>query len=182
VEIQCFWLEATLTARRSLRRYASLPDDGRCGRYSGHNAQTPIDVVPFQIKAMKYRPEYQTFDYLGADRLEIFDRSDERWPLKCESCEYRFLEGDSWQIFMDEIYERTDTGERLALPDVPPGAMWDAWVAALSGLCSCGAVRDRPQACPWPFRLFPQLNSRQTATFWAKHMFAHKEPHLRLRT
>lgn len=33
-----------------------------------------------------------------------WDRADPRWPVKCESCDYRFVEADEWQVFADEIY------------------------------------------------------------------------------
>lgn len=134
--IQCFWLEATLTAQRSLRRYASLPEGALCGRYGHHNGQTPIDVVPFEIRGRKDDSGYKTFDYLGADRLELFERTDSRWPLKCDRCEYHFSESDPYQVFMDELYRRTDNGEILALCDAPPGAMWDAWWYGDSNFCS----------------------------------------------
>ena len=127
--IPCFWLEATRTTRRSLRRYSreGSPDADVCKPYGYHNAQTVIDVVPYEIKATSSRPEYRTFDYLGADDRKLFPNEDPRWPAKCGNCDYRFADADARQVFFDELYARTDTREVLALRDAPPGAMWDAW-------------------------------------------------------
>jgi hypothetical protein len=51
---------------------------------------------------------------------------DERWPTKCEKCDYLFTEQNHFQIFFDRIYVRKDTGEEMTLRDAPLGAMWDA--------------------------------------------------------
>ncbi|HVN69529.1 MAG TPA: hypothetical protein VMU38_07775 [Candidatus Binatia bacterium] len=124
--IQCFWLEPTRTARRSLRRYSREGSDGNvCKPWGYHNAQAPIDDVPFEIRSRE-DSEYGFMDFGGADRVELF-AGDARWPAKCEHCDYRFVDDDPRQVFMDEIYRRADTGALLALRDVPPGAMWDAW-------------------------------------------------------
>ncbi|HEX3456645.1 MAG TPA: hypothetical protein VHR97_01705 [Candidatus Baltobacteraceae bacterium] len=140
MEIQCFWLDSTMTARRFLRRFSSthggrtIPEveSGRyncpSSPYSSHDAVSPaIDVVPFEIKPIDVRPEYRTCDYLGADRTELFPPDDPRWPAKCAYCDYVFEQRDHWQVLMHEIFRRTDTGEELILDDAPPGAMWDAW-------------------------------------------------------
>jgi hypothetical protein len=130
MQIACFWLEGTLRARRSLRRYSreGSPDAAVCKQPWGyHNAHALIDDVPFEIKPSGVRSEYRTFDFLGADKLELFPAEDPRWPAKCEHCDYRFEDGDKRQVFIRPLYRRIDTSEELILDDAPPGAMWDAW-------------------------------------------------------
>jgi len=50
------------------------------------------------------------------------------WPRFCQAgCGYEFVESDNWQDTQDQLYQRTDTGQRFTLRDAPPGACWDAW-------------------------------------------------------
>ncbi|HEX4014332.1 MAG TPA: hypothetical protein VHX17_10665 [Candidatus Cybelea sp.] len=133
--IQCFWLESTLTARRSLRRYKR--DDERCSAQPGygHQAQAPIDEVPFKIQRGDSDVGYNVFDWCGASDVGLFPHGDLRWPKEC-LCGAAFTDADAWQVFMDEIYVRTDTGERIVLRDAPAGAMWDAWWYGDATFCS----------------------------------------------
>lgn len=120
--IQCFWLEKTLRARRSLRRYHS--SDVRCSGPMGyHDAMVTIDEVPVR-KKWEYGDAIVQ-DYAGADDVDAF-KDDPRWPKAC-SCGYEFKKTDRWQIFFDDVMKRNDTGEEISLRDAPPGAMWDAW-------------------------------------------------------
>ncbi len=140
--IPCFWLEDTLTAQRSLRRFVSAQDGEARAKCSGpegyHNAMLPIDIVPFRIVTVESRPDYKTSEYDGANRLERFwgegqplqadgVRRDPRWPMKCDECGFVFDRTDQWQVFMEAIYRRIDTKAELTLDNAPAGAMWDAW-------------------------------------------------------
>ncbi len=136
-KIQCFWIEPIAKAKESFRRYAGaryvynedgsykLDDRGRLqidpnwakcpGRRSYHNAETPLGVVPWPF-------EHGGSGLLPSDE----ERFDPRWPTKCESCPYVFCGDDDWQHNFQQLYERSDTHELMALNDAPVGAMWDA--------------------------------------------------------
>jgi hypothetical protein len=52
-------------------------------------------------------------------------RPDPRWPQYC-LCGFKFREQDR-QVFYDQIYRNTETGEEYPLRNVPVGAVWNAW-------------------------------------------------------
>lgn len=127
--IQCFWLEETMRARRSLRRYGS---GDNCPLPRGyHNAHTIIDEVDFTIRPLR-DSGYLTSDYAGAEKPELFPDEDPRWPTHC-ACGARFEPGDRRQVFMDTLYRRIDNADVFALSEAEPGALWDAWWYGKSG-------------------------------------------------
>jgi hypothetical protein len=132
VTIQCFWLEPTMRARRSLRRYRGNREGERC-EASGtgyHNAEVLIEPCDVRLTEHDGR---QVWEYDEDRDAEKF-RDDPRWPTAC-ACGYGFADGDERQVFCDIIYRRTDTGEEMALRNAPPGAMWDArWYTHASDL------------------------------------------------
>jgi hypothetical protein len=125
-EVACFYLEPTFRARRGLRRYVSgaYPDIPPCPtRFKYHNALVWIDEIAAPIGAdgiVQYAE--------GVTRVEPF-LADPRWPSAC-ACGYVFDERAEFQIFTDQIYRRTDTGELTTLRDAGPGAIWNAaWLS-----------------------------------------------------
>lgn len=127
-EIACFWLEETGRARRYLRRFATRQGDdvpSPCPTLGYHHAMNPVDDVPCGLKKWEHG-DVTIRDYQGADDLELFPRSDDRWPTVCV-CGYTFRDCDRWQVFFDEIMRRGDTGEEMVLRDAPAGALWDAF-------------------------------------------------------
>lgn len=120
--VRCFFLEETETLRRFLRRYA---DD--CLAHAGyyHDAMTPFDEVQHPARTI-----ISLDDKAGAP-----PKDDPRWPTHCEYCHQPLPENTTYQVFVERIYRRTDTGELMLLRDAPPGAMWDAW---WYGECSKG--------------------------------------------
>lgn len=124
-----FWMEPTGKVRYGLRRYTKrfADDDWTCAG-GWHTAIVWTDDVVDHV-VDKYGFSEQP--------LETPPPDDPRWPTECgEGCGYRFAEHDRYQLFFEDLYRRTDTGElrvqhpSLNPPDVPsaePGATWDAW-------------------------------------------------------
>lgn len=117
--VECFFLEPTMRARVSLRRYSCSGDMKECGGVGYHNAHTPIGEREVRISDK----------YPGC--IDLVDRSepprdDPRWPKRCEVCGYEFASSDAWQLFSEVICVRRETGAEMTLREAPPGAMWDA--------------------------------------------------------
>lgn len=113
----CFLLTPTTKARLKLRRYKS--GSGTCsGPSAYHNATTPFADVPAKLDEHGY---LQSSDELAPPH------DDPRWPRKCEGCAYEFQPEDTWQLFQELLYVRSDTGEEVTLREAPVGAMWDAF-------------------------------------------------------
>jgi hypothetical protein len=120
-DVRCFWIEPTERVRVSLRRYSR--DDARCpGPYrTWHNAS----VVIGEDQA-KHHEEGWAMGF-GREPTDE-ERSDGRWPVKCDHCDYRFTEEDERQVNGDLIYV-ADDGREISLRDAEPGAMWEApWI------------------------------------------------------
>lgn len=110
----CFLIEPTGIARRYLRRYIG---DSHCsaeGNYY-HDASVPIDECAVTVR------EDGVYDTPDLD----VPHDDPRWPTHC-ACGYAFQDTDEWQVSVHRLYARTDTGEEVAWPDAPIGAMWYA--------------------------------------------------------
>lgn len=117
---KCFLLEPIREVRRSLRRYSSSEQNKCLGGHGYHNAQQAIDNLP-----AIYRIEDNRV-YL-ANRFDVSDfKGDTRWPTACAACGYAFTDDDCWQVFIEEIYKRSDNGALTTLRDAPVGAMWFA--------------------------------------------------------
>ncbi len=112
--VKCFYMVETGDLKRFLRRYADGPCPNNNGHY--HNNMVDLDTVKHDPNTM----------------IELDDKdgappdTDQRWPTHC-TCGYAFTDDDEHQVFVERVYERTDTGERMMLPDAPPGAMYNAW-------------------------------------------------------
>jgi hypothetical protein len=111
--VKCFYLVETGELKRYLRRYADGPCPNNSGHY--HNAMVDFDSVHHEPNTV-----IELDDKDGAPH-----NNDSRWPRKC-ACGYEFLD-ENYQVFVERVYERTDTGERMILRDAPPGAMYNAW-------------------------------------------------------
>jgi hypothetical protein len=122
--VRCYFLEPTLTARRSLRRFTFSSDKTipPCGAW-GHDAKIAIDTIPIG------RGADGVWNYQGRDQVEPF-LTDPRWPATCAKCGFTFDGVGEFQIFVEPFYERTDTGEVMTLRDATPGAIWHAdWLS-----------------------------------------------------
>lgn len=123
-----FWLEATDHVAVGLRRY-TLGEGG-------------FDCAHGHHRALVYTGrEDATYTEHDGGRRTLASRpdvghDDPRWPTRCEHCDYQFTEADQWQVWQEQLYLRTDTGELRVLhqsaptPDASsaePGACWDAW-------------------------------------------------------
>lgn len=113
--IQCFWLEPTDQVKRFLRRYRGSDQGEPCPLPQGyHNAMVELDRATAEVT-----------DNGGINASGTWPKEDPRWPKQC-ACGYAFVDEDQWQLFINLIYRRQDTGEETTLRDAPPGAMWDA--------------------------------------------------------
>src|SRR5260221_2512576 len=128
--VRCLLIEPTDMAERSLRRYYGVrrPDltydeavaRGKCSvnPMGIHNAATPIEPEPVI-------PDEQNEGYIKNGSQDDHPHDDPRWPTAC-MCGFQFDEHDAWQVFVERLYRRADTGEECALRDAPVGAMWYA--------------------------------------------------------
>lgn len=116
--VQCFFVTPTLRAKCSLRRYTDDPARP-CAENGYHNAHTPIGE-----RSVRESERFEGCIELVDDAAP--ERTDSRWPTKCDTCGAEFDTGDRWQLFYDVIYVRTDTGAEMTLREATPGAMWDA--------------------------------------------------------
>jgi hypothetical protein len=119
---KCYLLEPTERQRQKLRRYTrSTGWDAEAKRSiypnpcpisgSGHDAETPIEDG-----AVK-RSEH------GAVMADRWPHDDPRYPTHC-ACGYAFTDADEYQLFVELIFTRADTGEEMTIREAPPGAMW----------------------------------------------------------
>jgi len=122
---QTFWMERTDQVAVGLRRF-TYGDGGYDCAHGHHHA-----LVYTGLEPADYAPE----GYL-APRPMV--ENDPRWPSRCVSCDYEFTDEDEWQMWQEQVYRRTDTGElrvlhqscgadELGAPSAEPGACWDAW-------------------------------------------------------
>jgi hypothetical protein len=122
MSVKCFLIEPAGKLRRSLRRYHSIAEgEPTCPlnppqpNWRGyHNASVPFEVVE--------DPDATGIISQGDDG-PLHD--DARWPKAC-GCGYVFAEDDEWQVFVERVYRRADTGEETTHRDAGPGAMFDA--------------------------------------------------------
>lgn len=119
--VRCFLIEPTGECQRFLRRYDN--ETGNCRPRSYCNGMTFLDRVP--------TPKIK--DYV--DGTQKWDAADHRWPIGCLECGYVFQATDAWQVFILEIWKRSDgqPGEYSIHPNphppaerAPAGAMWFA--------------------------------------------------------
>jgi hypothetical protein len=117
--IRCFFLEETDRVALYLRRYVPH-GDAKCPQvYGYHNATTRIEDADAIWGEVREGRERAALNF----RPEVIPHEDPRWPAQC-GCGYVFQETDQWQLHQDLLYRRVDTGEVMALRDVPPGGMW----------------------------------------------------------
>lgn len=112
MNVKCFWLEPAKRVRVSLRRY----EGSKCEHpgHGYHDARVYLEDRPARFNAEGYIES------------EDHPKDDSHWPMRC-ACGYEFSPEDIKQVFVEEIYSRSDTGEEVTLREAPPGAMWDAW-------------------------------------------------------
>jgi hypothetical protein len=123
-EVQCFLIVPTNHYRRWLRRYSTGLPCGYVPYESFHTASRPFDVI-----------ESKEHPVIG----DFWHHEDDRWPVACDKCGWRFNANDHWQLTAEQIYIARD-GRQFTLREAPPGAMWFAswypktWVG-LDGKC-----------------------------------------------
>jgi hypothetical protein len=135
-QVTLFLAEPTDETFRELRRYKSGSSASACpGSMSYHNASVPYDRVPVVFAD----PDRKTIRG-DVPESEKPSQDDPRWPTKCEGCDYIFQPEDPWQVFVEAIYRRPDTGEEFTLRKAPVGAVWDCpWYISKGpdGKCIC---------------------------------------------
>lgn len=116
MNVKCFYLVETGDMKRYLRRYETGDCPLNPGQYSYHQNMVEIDTV-------KHEPN--TTIKMDEKEVDAPPLTDPRWPVACK-CGHKFVDAEK-QLFIEKVYERTDTGERMILRDAPPGAMYNAW-------------------------------------------------------
>lgn len=97
------YLSPTSLFERGLRRYSEercpTADGGhrQLGVFGYHNAYVYIDNVDLPDPMEGY-----------GDTPSVSDRSDPRWPVKCDYCDYVFKEPDTWQNWRSRLYTASD--------------------------------------------------------------------------
>lgn len=145
--VECFWVEPTGKALRTLRRYRRGEEECSQNVVGYHDAEVEIgddfDVLWADgDDGIRYVAAIDTADYAG----------DSRWPTHC-ICGYRFTEDDHWQTRQEQIYKSADgrrAGVTYAHQGKPtPGAMFDTFWRpeirkedglAISVVCPDGAI------------------------------------------
>lgn len=145
--VECFWVEPTGKAVRSLRRYRRGDEKCEQNRFGYHT--TTVEIGEFDMRwaeddGARFVAAIDCADYAG----------DPRWPTQCE-CGYVYAEEDHWQADQEPIYEAAD-GRRAwtncAHGRQPtPGAMFDTfWRPELrkeDGLCISVICPDGMEWC-----------------------------------
>lgn len=132
-ETRTFWLEPTDRVAVGLRRYARHGQGSSPERFTCAGGYHSALVFTGEADAVFDDRDGRR---VLAEQPEV-PHDDPLWPTHCD-CGYHFTEDDHWQGWQEQIYRRTDTGERYTLrgqqpsdvgglPGAPPGAMWDAW-------------------------------------------------------
>lgn len=121
--VTCFMLDPTERVRLSLRRFRH--GGGCSGASSYHNALAPIGEAPILwAENPPAAPRSSPRRSYQAPAVDAY-AGDPRWPTHC-GCGETFGEDDEWQVFVDRVYVRRDTGAEIVLGEAGPGAMWDA--------------------------------------------------------
>lgn len=130
-----FWCEPTGEGVVSLRRFTFSTDAACPGSQYGHNAQSgPVDQVPYRQVP---REDRDGWVWESGPSPSAY-RGSPSWPATCAECGYEFStempddavvlsSRDNWQVHVDPIYRRVDTGEEFVWGSAAPGAMRDSW-------------------------------------------------------
>lgn len=130
--MKCFFIEPTGQLKRWLRRYVgyrngdpSDPARRACtaAQHGYHQVFVDLDIIPLEWKNIKDLCPESEDDGKYMSEGPAVPRDDPRWPKTCP-CGRPFEESDEWQIFIDRMYRRTDTGEQFPLREAPVGSMW----------------------------------------------------------
>lgn len=120
-DVACFVIEPTRTYSVYARRYvsgiaclATGTDEHDPDRATGiHNAMRLYAIGAGEAPSSGAPDESQ--------RISLI------WPTSCAHCDYRFQEGDTWQVLHRTRYARADRdGAEFDLEDAPVGAMYRA--------------------------------------------------------
>ena len=113
-EIVCYMLNPLPRLRRKLRRYSGDRECAKPGPLGDYcNGEVFLDEIDYPAKT-----SIMSFS---------FPHDDPRWPKTCDGCGVPFANDDSWQVFVDALYARSDTGAVVTLHEAGPGGLWDAW-------------------------------------------------------
>lgn len=117
MNIKCFLIESAELYRLTFRRYGKYgkPENVCKGPYGTHDAQIFWGHVATD-----------TYDF-DNERIWIRDLKD-RFPVKCETCNYEFAPDDEYQIFKRRLYHRVDKkhSNLFSLEESEVGAIWRA--------------------------------------------------------
>jgi len=158
-DVRCFLVEPTGTTERSLRRFTRRREAVCPGGENGGGHEALVRIENGRCRLVD---DGEWITWQGDREPDLGDHwphDDPRWPPTCASCGYRFLEGDSWQLFWEPLYavcpHDADQAPQPGLwtrRTLPPGAMyWAPWEApderGPEGLG--GLVVTLPDGSPW---------------------------------
>ncbi len=116
---KCFLVHPIAKRRQWLRRFTFSDRGSVCPASKwGHDAETRIEDAVVPVPAPR---EYES----GSEWDRLTTKSDLRWPVKCAKCDYRFVDGDEWQLFSWRVYADDSGAEFIPHPNhAVPGMMW----------------------------------------------------------
>lgn len=100
------------------RRYCPSSEAKCLGPMGYHNADGAVIAVVEGI-----RDEDGYWNSTTLERRHMLERSDARWPKKCDGCGYVFTDKDEWQMFDDHLF-KDNAGNEYSFRALPPGAMY----------------------------------------------------------
>jgi hypothetical protein len=126
--VECFWVEPTGKAIRTLRRYSDAVN-GACPARPGPHSYHNVSIEIGRDSEVIWNDEPSGARYVAALDVEDFG-DDPRWPTHC-ACGYEFRVDDHWQVNQEPIYATADGREACTSPShggkPTPGAMFDTF-------------------------------------------------------
>lgn len=144
--VKCFWLERTYLCKQALRVYERTDEDCPVSRNGYHEAMKPLPDGTLEDHPDHKRAIRRVGTF--ASDAELI-RQYGPYPTHC-TCGYQFTSKAERHFHYRALYKRED-GSLVALEDVEPGAMWNAWYypSAWSGPDGRSIMVKLPDGSEW---------------------------------